>query len=1018
MFACETRIRLKPENEESGLYRGKTAIFPVSMNSLLFIEDAALWYLEFCFAGSTIVSQYFGVLDFDIEREYGLSDMDYNIRKMDRLSVIVRLLQQRGFEHYQIFDSGRKGYHVYIYDMNRCWLVPEKEDVDRNLWIRHQLKELYGEELYDMIDLSNHHIGKGIRPYMCNHPVTGKPPSLIQATGECPSSFWEWFVECLYIGMTPKRAGLPSDLVTSTDSIASIESIELNHSSENIRAQEEINVRDAIVSAYPGGCRLADAREGLVTIKENDYCLIAGRHHKFPKNYAIIHTHHATVLCHSSNCKGNSKNVVLKTRPLTDTGDLIPIEQRRRIIGPDVPYILKEDIEWCLEGPGFGAVFAPMGSGKTKALEDWIEEKPKSFTYLLIVVRITQASYFSNRYADLVDYQKRQGNLHKVTRLVCCINSLERLLDDEGRLPHYDLLILDEIESIVAALVSKILSSGRSEQCTIWNIMGVLIKSAKRTLIMDGIPTHHSIDYFKGLNLFDKFSIVEHHRQPDFRTYKCHCHEASFMEEIHSDLRNGKNIVLVTNTKEVQAYIYSRIDSTYSKLMINADSEKKIKNTSKKPNEKWNVRFLAYNTAVGAGASFDVDHFNTMYAVVSPYSCTPQDFYQLICRIRKLKDKKVVMMVLSHGEDEKPVPTKEELKLCKMKNIKSFHWFQTSFRPSLRVLEFNATENVRLDICELDYKLIRTLSATRLLKLKHEDDFFLNTLIDFEHEKLCLSSHASYCTALFEMLRRNGGVVIEIKDHQLDILRISSRTMKQDARKLSDEMAVTQPNPRNRFWQPPDDFNPVLAKVWNKLVNFNDATTQFRWMALRNRLIKPENEVYEKELTDINRNNKALSNTMIFSGAVLAAFAILRTACGFHVHPELGIFYGRVSIMPFHTNKKRIFDAIKCIYNQVYSSTQLRMEVIEPAADDSDSAVNYIIWRNLKRMFKIFGINCIYHRAGNKRVMVNRRRMAAGEFEFCQTTQHIRMALAKLEYDTGERNHDAITYYLNKINSN
>ena len=1019
MMSCETRIRLKPENQYSGLYHGKTAVFPVSMNNLFFLEDAALWYMEFSYLGSSAVSQYFGVLDFDIERPEGISDADYFMKKTDVLSIIIQCLDERQFTFYQIYDSGNKGYHVYVYDVQRCLLVPEDDTLDRNIWIRYQLKAIYGEELFNLLDISNHYIGKGIRPYMCPHPSTGRMPALVFQTEGCPLSFWEWFIESLYLGFLPQKSGCPlQTLLASTDSLHSSTGSGMSIVDDNIVAGANVgSLMDALKAAYPEGAKIVLVKEELVSVKDCNRCLVSDRDHKFPKNYAILYTHHAAVMCHSAKCKGKIKNVTLASRPLTDLAELIPNQQRRRVIGPEVPYILKEDIGWSLEGNGFGAVFAPMGSGKTKALEDWIADQGPNFTYLLVVVRITQASYFSNRYADLVDYQKKAGSLHGVKRLVCCINSLERLLDEEGRLPHYDLLILDEIESVVAGLVSKILSAGRSEQCTIWNIMGTLIKSCARTLVMDGIPTYRTIDYFKNLGIFDQFSVVEHHRQPDFRTYKCHCHEASFLEEMHEDLRNGKNIVLVTNTKEIQTYIYSKIDDTYSKLMINADSEKKVKNTSRKPNEKWNVRFLAYNTAVGAGASFDQDHFHLMYAVVSPYSCIPQDFYQLICRIRKLKEKKVVVMIMSHGSEDLPIPTREELKLCKLKNIKNFHWFQTSFRPSLRVLELNPTENVRLDICELDYKLIRTLSAARLLKLKHEDDFFLNTLVDFEHQKLRLRDHGEYCSTLFEMIRRNGGVVIEFKEGQLETLRVSSRTIKTEARKLSEEMAII-PNGKNRFWQPPDGFNPALAKIWNKLVDFNDLTTQYRWMALRSKLTKSPQDVYERELMDINSKKKALSNTMIFSGTIVDAMLQLKTVCGFDIDPVLGKFSGRVSILSFYLHKKRIFDAISDCYAQIYNATQIKHEVIHPAASDSDSRINYIIWKNLKKLFAAFGINCNYYAGGNKRITVNRRRMTTGEFEFCQTTQNVRMALAKLEFDTGERNHDAINYYLNKLNSN
>jgi hypothetical protein len=742
--------------------------------------------------------------------------------------------------------------------------------------------------------------------------------------------------------------------------------------------------------------------------------VISGADHKFSKNYAIVHSHHAVIQCHSGKCKQKTKYIGKPMNSLTDVRDKLPEGARTTVLGPEVPFILQDHIEWSLSHTGYGAIFAPMGSGKTKALEDWIDKQPENFTYLLVVVRKTQASYFSHRYKRLVDYQYQKNSLFGIPRLVCCVNSLERLLAEDGSLPRFDLLILDEIESIISALISKILSAGKTGQLSVWNIFGTLVKSCPRTLIMDGIPTQHVFDYFQRMGIVKDFSYVLHLRRPDFRIYKCYCSETDFCDEIDADLQNGKNVVLVTNTKEIQTLIYSKINEQ-SKLLINADSEKAIKDTANKPNESWNVRFLAYNTAVGAGASFDLDHFHVMYAVISPNSCIPQDFYQLICRIRKLKESKVALLIMDTGDIPSLVPSKEDLKLAKLRNIKLFHNLQTNYRPSLTILQITPTENVDLEICELDYKMLRILSGHSFLKLKFEDSFFLNTLVDYEHEKLLLRDHMNYCNALFEMIRRNGGIVIEIKESQQEMLKTSTRGIKNNARQLTDELA---PTTKTVFWTPTPSFDKTLAKRWNKLVSFNDATTQFRWIALRNKLIASTQEIYEKEFMDINKNNRAISNRMLFSDAIIGGFRSLAEKCPFTICPVTGKLHGRVAIMYFHRDKTAILEAISSIYEQVYNSTQIRYVVMNPAASDSISKVNIVIWKNLKKMFSLFGLNTNYFAGGNKRVNINNVRVTTGEFEFCEETQNIRMALAKIEFDTGERNPDAVNYYINKMNSN
>lgn len=1070
-----TRIRLKPQNDYSPLYQGKEYLCPLTMQNMTVLEDAALWYLEY-----SDNSQYFGVLDFDIAREPNSTDTEYLAKKEEVLEIIISEITKR-FYFYQIYDSGNKGFHVYVFDIS-CWLKPSAA-LNRQLWIRAQLQKLFGETLFDMLDLSNHYIGKGIRPYTCAHPTTGRMPKLIKKSHNCPDNFWEWFMD---LRDTPTEVDdIPiAECETPPLFVSSPQILRVNNPTNSLDANLQQLYNNIAGFQHKGG--------NLYTITGTKHCCFINADHKTQKNYIYKYPpHHAQITCHSGKCNNATKYVTSKTTPLTDIEPLLTklnIQPRnRKILPAEVPYILKNDVEWCLQPPGFGAIFAPMGSGKTKALEDWLEDQPATFSYLLIVVRISQAKYFSHRYKNLVDYQKVKGSLHGIPKLACCMNSVSRLLAPDGSLPYYDLLILDEIESVVGGSISKILSSGRTEQCSIWNILGTLIKSCGKTLIMDGIPTVHSFNYFTGLGIMQDFSILEHHRQPDFRIYKCFCHQQEFLDQMKTDLANGKNVVLVTNTKEIQTLVFNQIDCD-SKIMINADSETKIKNTSKKPNEKWNVRFLAYNTAVGAGASFDLNHFHIMYAVISTNSCIPQDFYQLICRIRKLQDSKVMVLIMDC--ESGPIPTIEEFKISKIQNITNFHGIQSNYRSRLSVLQvvpptivqnsnlvrvninpsireaannpnsiFNllqagvipgpvyppqphpiatittphlnpvvpvnnadrqiqqrltectTVENYKLDICDMDYKVVRLLSAHKYLKLKHEDDFFLNTLVEFEYEKLCLRNSEEYSKNFFKMIRRNGGIVIEIKEHQKEVLKTSSRMIKKDARKMTDEKGVET---KNAFWDPGPDFNPARAKIWNNLVHFNDISTQYRWLALRNRLIQDPLEVYSKEFSVVNTKNRAINNTLLFSGDILNAFDVLARLCPFTIDKITGKITGVVPIVKFYENYRKFQRAIEDVYKQVYNETQIRYTFIEPSDATKPSNVNVCIWKNLKRMFKIFGINCNYQSSSGGRVRVNGTRLVNSSFEFCEETQNIRLALANIEFDTGEKNGNAIDYLVEK----
>jgi len=954
------------------------------------------------------MSYFLGALDFDIPKD-SLSDDQYQQRKLDALEVIKGLVAER-CTHYQIFDSGNKGYHVYVFE-ERCWRIPVDPKGDHKIWVSAQLRDLFGDPLFDMLDLSNHFIGKGLRPYTCRHPVTHRMPVLLVSTVPNDLDFWYWFVNDVVA--TGKKPVAFETTAAVPEAVPSPPPLRLSSVIEGFDRTTGGTVLEKLQRLYSSG-DVQPKDSDLYLVKQTKWCCFIKADHKAQKNYIQMIGEHALIRCHSGKCNSRKMYISKDYKPLTDFGDLLEKhcapEQyplNRKVIPQNQEYITKEDIEWCLKDRGFGAVFAPMGSGKTQALETWLKDKPDTFRCLLIVVRKTQATYFASRYGDFVDYQKSRGPLHQADRLVVCINSLIRLLSS-GVVPRYDLLILDEIESIIEAGVSKMLSNGKSEQTNVWNILATLIKGAANTLVMDGIPTHHSIAYFSGLNLLKEFSVVEHHRQPDFRVYKCFCDQLEFIKNINSDLLAGKNIVLVTNTKEVQTFIFNQIE-TDSKLMINADSTQKIKNTTKKPNEKWNVRFLAYNNAVGAGQSFDLSHFHSMYAVVSPMSCYPQSFYQLICRIRKLKESNVSLLVIH--QEYADAPSKQELKMQKLQNIVKFHSTQSEFVPKLSLFNTMTTENVRLDICDVDYKIVRMLATSRQLQLKHEDDFFINILVDYEHEKLQLRDSEKYSQVFFDMIHRNGGVVLPLKKEQQFMLKASTQQMKVDARKLALDAGV---NANHQFWSS-DKVPPHVAKVWNELVDLGDLTKHYRWLALRNRLIDDPSRVYEKEFTSINNHGKALSNCMLYSNGVLKAFGDLARACKFTIDRKLGMFVGECSILDFYENEEQIQSACAIIFNQLYNETGTKIALSQPEKN-TYSARNIALWKNIRKVFSKFGIRCDYRSARGSRKVIRGQRLVKSSFTFCELTQQIRMAISNIEFDTGEKNLEGVEYFIQKAN--
>jgi len=1044
----KTIVRLHPDYETDNAYGGQKKEIPLfNIRGAEYVAQklenvANLWYFQFKEDDKPTIYQYFGVIDFDFKRilaKPGITPKKEDLLEDEDIKKIIQLLDEK-YENFTVYFSGRKGIHAYIY-MKEFFTFPPpalSKDRERLNWLHSYLSKEYGQEIFDLLDVNIYHINKGIRPYSMPHPKTGIRPFMLFQKGphDC---IWTYLIETKpWEGATAYDAEITAYIrKKAMDSVyksGTSEVLKINALYDASADMEKMVVD--YLETMPGKVRNARVSlekssgkcKNLFKIRNTSYCPIKkGCHSRCGKSYIYLYSHHATFMCFSSSCGTESEFTLKKyMTPLTNLSDLTDdlfsrgeISQRYLetvTVPPDQKYVGLPDIEWALGNDDvgkYGYIAAPMSCGKTTSLRSYIEAQSPDFSCLLIVVRQSQAHTFAPTYPGMVNYLEcKQGSLYGENKLVVCINSLTRIFAPGGFLRQYDLLILDEFESILEVSTNASMSNGKSFQTEIWETLIALIKSCKRTIFMDGIPTEVSVKYLDRINILPLLRIVQMPRQVDYRTYIMYSHAQIFIEEFEEKIKSGKKIVLVSNCKAILQTIFDEIHvPSGNKMIITGDSDRDVKLTSSNPDMYWNKDLFAFNSAVGPGTSFNPSLYDEMGVIVTPNSSSPQVLFQMINRIRTLNDKLVRMIILD-GSNTK-IPTKEELKDRKMMNIVNMQNRQNSF-PKTGFFQKMDKEYCRLTIRDVDQKIAKELVANQMMSLRHEDDLFLDMLVDFEYKKRLLENSDEYARQLFMLIRRNGGIVREEINPIKNVIETSTRMLKSASREH--ELVRTLELKNNVIWTVPEkyvnNFTQEVLKDINRKVPRNDMDAHFMWLAFRKALLmQSDQSLYEKEFFEIIAKRKAINNTLLFSNGLLEKIKELLALCDLVVRPDTGIISGqtKTSIEFFNAKVAPINKLCEDILELVRNKTQISYKLVVPK-DKSVTKTNRAALLNVRRVLECFGIYSEY-RATPERPITGRPREAGKTkskeryviaiLDVDEKMQEFRMAIANMDPKTG-----------------
>lgn len=251
------------------------------------------------------------------------------------------------------------------------------------------------------------------------------------------------------------------------------------------------------------------------------------------------------------------------------------------------------------------------------------------------------------------DYRTSK-NILGSNRIIISPESIDKLLYTEEETGNkvmeiYDIIILDEIESLLNQFSSEKTMKGKAQNK--FNLFRSLINNSKKIIGLDGDLSDRGYSFLscfgKGINIQNDYIKNKYH-------YNIINDSLEFENNIINDLKNNKKIVIPCMSAQYCEYLYEFINKNVEnknilKIVLKSDDELK-KKTLKDINNYLilnKIDCFIFSPTISAGVDISNYEFDKQYGILSYNSCSARDFCQMMARSRKIKDKNIILYNLN-----------------------------------------------------------------------------------------------------------------------------------------------------------------------------------------------------------------------------------------------------------------------------------------------------------------------------------------------------------------------------------
>lgn len=411
-----------------------------------------------------------------------------------------------------------------------------------------------------------------------------------------------------------------------------------------------------------------------------------------------------------------------------------------------------------------------LGTGKTECLSKLKEIQDKNYNILILTNRQKLAKEFNKRFSVVkynincyLDYDKRNCEDIFFNRVIIQPESL-------WRVPlklNYDLVILDECESIFTQFTSSTMKTRECEKNINPSIDDThifdrhsefairwknILKSSKKIIFSDAFLSKRTIDMYNTLSRNGTLLINNYRPQPRKAVYfpmqKVEGRKIEKMDNLINkaveEIEKGKNIFIVcSSVAKLNNFLeefnkHKFIGKAYSSQI---NSGKLLEFDCEK---EWiGCQYVIITTTITTGVNFDLKHFNSVFVY---FQSTPlvRDLFQSIMRVREIEDNTLYYSVSCHVFGDKF--NSPDSSIYKIKNeIKERGNFITENLKNLKLMEedeslltiaaYNSFERSAQSYTETYEKIINTFFKMCNYEIVNEEVEEDKEEEDFENEE-------------------------------------------------------------------------------------------------------------------------------------------------------------------------------------------------------------------------------------------------------------------------------------------
>ena len=289
-----------------------------------------------------------------------------------------------------------------------------------------------------------------------------------------------------------------------------------------------------------------------------------------------------------------------------------------------------------IQNKGIACIKSGMGTGKTKTLISLVRRFFADKRIMYLSYRQTLSKNIEGTIPEFYNYMNDATDLHFKDKIIIQIDSLPKL-GNNGEYFYYDFIIMDEIESLLYHMNSKTIK----ERMLVCEILEQFIKGAPWIIALDADFGQRAYDFLSEIKQKPRI-IINNFKPKQKRVFYFSKNYEKRMFQIHEDLKNKKNIVIVTLAIGIANEIFKQIKN-YNVVLHTSMTDDKLKEELIHVNSFWTQKqAVIYTPTIDAGIDFNVkDYFDVMYCFACKLSSTPRSLLQATGRVRHLKDNNI-----------------------------------------------------------------------------------------------------------------------------------------------------------------------------------------------------------------------------------------------------------------------------------------------------------------------------------------------------------------------------------------